>query len=104
MVQMRSLTRDLRCPAAGEHFDEILRLRNVVIERIESSAQVESRLYDQEQDEWILLLQGKARLDLGGEEVDLAAGDCLLIPSRLPHRVLETSADPTCVWLAVHIY
>ncbi len=98
-----NLLRGLPRPADGEVFDELLRCRNVRIERIVSSARPEGVLYDQPQDEWVLLLQGCARLWVDGETVALGAGDHLFIPARTPHRVLETSDEPRCVWLAVHI-
>ena len=59
--------------------------------------------YDQEQDEWVCLVQGEARLawDHGGVEI-LRPGDCLFIPAHARHRVESTSNDPPCIWLAVH--
>ncbi len=98
-----NLLTDLPRPAVGEVFEDLLRRGPVRIERIVSSSLPEPVLYDQPQDEWVLLLQGEASLLLAGEEVGLKAGDSLLIPARAPHRVLATSADPLCVWLAVHV-
>lgn len=98
-----NLLLDLPQPARGEVLDELLCLGRVRIERIVSSPASPSMLYDQVQHEWVLLLQGQARLWLAGEEIELGAGDSLCIPARTPHRVLWTSADPLCVWLAVHI-
>jgi cupin 2 domain-containing protein len=51
----------------------------------------------------VLLLQGQATLELDGQPVELRAGDHVLIPAHLPHRVLATSASPRCLWLAVHL-
>ncbi|MCB1740285.1 MAG: cupin domain-containing protein [Gammaproteobacteria bacterium] len=56
--------------------------------------------YDQDQDEWVTLMRGHACLEFEAGRVELAAGDALLIPARLRHRVASTSAD--AVWLAVH--
>lgn len=102
LIPLNLLT-DLPWPADGEVFEELWRRGPVRIERIVSSRYPEPVLYDQPQDEWVLLLQGTARLWLAGEEVELKASDSLLIPARMPHRVLSTSADPLCVWLAVHV-
>jgi cupin 2 domain-containing protein len=99
----KSLLRDLPQPATGEAFEDLLRLGPVRIERIASSPFPEDCLYDQTQHEWVLLLQGKARLWVEGEEIALSAGDALYIPARTRHRVLATSEEPRCVWLAVHI-
>ena len=87
-------------PPHGEHFEELARLGPTRIERIVSSAQPDPDLYDQPQDEWVVLLRGEARLELAGTEISLTAGDTLLIPSHTPHRVLMTSAG--ALWLAVH--
>jgi cupin 2 domain-containing protein len=59
--------------------------------------------YDQQEHEFVLLLQGKAELELlePKEQLCLQAGDYLLIPARRKHRVIRTSSDEDCVWLAV---
>ncbi|NCA70420.1 MAG: cupin domain-containing protein [Sphingobacteriia bacterium] len=89
--------------ASGERFDLLLSCRNVLIERILSSARPDSRLYDQEQDEWVCLLRGEAQLWIDGATRRLCAGDHCFIPAHTPHRVLATSSEPSCLWLAVHI-
>jgi cupin 2 domain-containing protein len=94
---------DVPRPTTGEVFDELLRCRNLRIERIVSSPAPEPTLYDQPEDEWVLLVQGAASLEISGARIDLRAGDHLLIPAHTPHRVVATSADPRCVWLAVHL-
>lgn len=88
----------------GESFADLLRCRNVQVERIVSSDRPEQTLYDQVQDEWVCLLRGEAELWIDGEEVTLRAGDYRFIPAHTPHRVLRTSGNPTCIWLAVHIH
>lgn len=102
-IESGNLFRDLTAPRVGETITDLLRLGPVRIEGIASSPIQDSILYDQCQDEWVLLLQGEARLWLDGTEIDLAAGDYLLIPAHTPHRVLRTSTEPFCLWLAVHI-
>lgn len=59
--------------------------------------------YDQQQHEFVLLLQGKAELELLGpqERLSLQTGDYLLIPAHRKHRVVWTSSDKDCIWLAV---
>lgn len=88
----------------GEDFRSVYACPALTIERIVSSPRPEPTLYDQDGDEWVLLLQGDATLELDGEPVRLTAGDHLLIPAHLPHRVLATSEAPRCIWLAVHIH
>jgi cupin 2 domain-containing protein len=103
-VNQANLFHRLPRPATGEAFEELLRRRNLVIERIASSGHPEPVLYDQVQDEWVLLLQGEATLELAGEALELGPGDHLFIPAHTPHRVLRTSQQPRCLWLAVHLY
>jgi cupin 2 domain-containing protein len=90
-------------PERGERFEDLLRVGPVRIERILSGPIADDRLYDQGWDEWVLLLQGEARLWVEGEELKLGPGDALFIPAHTRHRVLATSAEPNCVWVAVHI-
>jgi cupin 2 domain-containing protein len=88
-----------------ELFEEILRTDDLLIERIVSTGQAtpEGEWYDQATDEWVILVQGKARLRFEhGEVIDLSAGDYLLIPAHRRHRVEHTSSHPPCLWLAVH--
>ncbi|WP_462320562.1 cupin domain-containing protein [Halochromatium sp.] len=68
-----------------------------------SSDAPDTVLYDQAQDEWVLLLSGEARLEIAGEAISLSSGDYLFIPAYTPHRLLQTSAEPGCTWLAIHL-
>ena len=77
----------------------------VRIERIVSRghASPDDFWYDQEQDEWVLLVQGAARLAFAdGDEVRLRSGDWLLIPAHWKYRVAWTVPEAETVWLAVH--
>jgi catechol 2,3-dioxygenase-like lactoylglutathione lyase family enzyme/mannose-6-phosphate isomerase-like protein (cupin superfamily) len=88
-------------PATGETFAALAQLGNTTIERIVSSAAPATELYDQEQDEWVVLLRGAAELELAGKRTRLGPGDYVTLPSRTPHRVLSTAAGS--LWLAVHV-
>lgn len=89
-------------PATGEHIDEVLTLRNMVVEHIVSGPDVAPEEYLQEQDEWIVLLSGHAALDVGGEPVDLGPGVWVFLPAGVPHRLVEVEAGSN--WLAVHLH
>lgn len=60
--------------------------------------------YDQEKNEFVLVLQGKAGLRLEGKKdvLLLEPGDYLDIPARVKHRVEWTDPQQDTVWLAVH--
>ena len=88
-----------------EIFEEIISTENIKLERIISTGQItpSGEWYDQETDEWVILLQGTACLGYeDGREISLNTGDYLLIPAHQKHRVTYTSSEPPCVWLAIH--
>lgn len=90
----------------GEKLEPLLSGEGVRIERIISTGQTTppGQWYDQEGDEWVVLLQGEAELAFDdGSRRRLVAGDPLFIPARRRHRVEFTSASPPCIWLAVHL-
>ncbi|MBU4539934.1 MAG: cupin domain-containing protein [Firmicutes bacterium] len=73
----------------------------VRIERIISTGQ-QSGWYDQEETEYVMLLQGSAELAFAdGKTIIMEKGDTLLIPPHQQHRVAATSTDPPCIWLCV---
>jgi cupin 2 domain-containing protein len=88
-------------PADGERFETLLAHKGLHIERIVSSAKIESHEYVQEQDEWVVLLQGEATLNVAGTNFVLKSGDYLFIPSQTPHTVMRVSQG--ALWLAVHL-
>jgi len=88
----------------SEIFEDILKKDNIRIERILSSGQTspETGWYDQEEHEFVLLLQGKAVIEFEDQEqIELNAGEYLNIPAHKKHRVAYTSKDPVCIWIAV---
>ncbi len=89
-------------PAKGERFDTLLTHRNLIIERIVSGADIQPAEYVQAQDEWVLLVQGAAVMDVAGNRTVLGAGDYLFLPAGTPHRV--ESCDSGTLWLAVHLH
>jgi cupin 2 domain-containing protein len=96
---------DLPREADEELFTELLSRKGVRIERIVSSGQSTppDKPYQQEYDEWVLLVSGSAGLWIEGEgERDLRPGDFVLIPAHRSHRVTWTANGLPTVWLAVH--
>lgn len=88
-----------------EIFESLCEQGDLKIERIISSGQVSAagQWYDQQKHEWVVLLQGKATLEFeDGRLVHFQAGDALLIPAGLRHRVAYTSKEPVCIWIGVH--
>lgn len=89
-------------PTEGERLERVAEVANVVIEHIVSPASDTAVDYDQAQDEWVLVLSGRATLDIDGEHCELTAGDWVLLPSRVPHTLARTDAGTR--WLAVHVH
>jgi cupin 2 domain-containing protein len=58
--------------------------------------------YDQDEEEWVLVVRGSATLEFAsGELVELKAGDYVALARHTKHRVACTSEET--VWLAVHV-
>ena len=88
-----------------ELFEPIIQNQSLLIERIISTGQTtpEGEWYDQQRDEWVMLLQGEATLSyVDGSQIQLKPGDYLLIRAHQKHRVEYTSTNPPCIWLAIH--
>ncbi|RNF81926.1 cupin domain-containing protein [Montanilutibacter psychrotolerans] len=91
-----------QAPAGGECFETLLAHRNLVVERIVSSADAVPTQYVQPQDEWVALLRGEATLDVAGEALELRAGDTVFLPAGVPHTVRRVTDG--AIWLAVHLH
>ncbi|MEQ1739659.1 MAG: cupin domain-containing protein [Methyloglobulus sp.] len=88
-----------------ELFENLLVRENLKIERIISHGHntTAGEWYDQAWDEWVILLQGEAILGYeDGNQVNLTAGDYVLISAHNRHRVEWTQPDANTIWLAIH--
>jgi cupin 2 domain-containing protein len=90
---------------SAEKIDVLLDTPAVRLERIVSTghATPPGEWYDQDRDEWVVVLRGRARLRIEGENADraLGPGDHLLLPAHVRHRVEWTDPDEPTVWLAL---
>ncbi len=90
--------------AGSELFQKVLTGKNgLLVERIISHGHFtpDGEWYDQDRDEWVLVLEGSAAIGFeAGREVALNRGDHLFLPKKMKHRVLRTSSP--CIWLAIH--
>lgn len=90
---------------AEEKMDGLLETSGFRLERIVSRGQASPPgfWYDQEEQEWVLLLKGSAGLRFSGEDglTVLKPGDSLLIPAHVRHRVEWTDPQQDTVWLAL---
>jgi cupin 2 domain-containing protein len=92
--------------AAAEVFEELLTGGNFKLERIVSTGQATppGEWYDQDRDEWVVLLSGSAMIAFEGEPSPrtLRPGDYLQIAAHRRHRVEWTDPQQPTVWLALH--
>jgi len=101
---MNNLYENLPEQLPQEAFTDLLNAGSVRIERILSKGQTspENSWYDQDEHEWVVLLQGASELTFAsGEVVSLKPGDYLNIPAHTRHRVSWTDPADLTVWLAV---
>lgn len=89
-----------------ETFLKILNQKNIRIERIVSNGQSSPAQgwYDQEDNEWVIVLEGKAVIIFEKNEktISLDKGDYMNIPSHTKHKVAWTDPAKKTIWLAIH--
>jgi len=89
----------------NEFFHSILENNNIRIEKIISQGHCSPAgfWYDQDEYEWVILLQGKAKLRFFDKEesIELNQGDYLLIAPHEKHRLDWTPKDEKTIWLAI---
>ncbi len=88
-------------PEKDETFDTLLLHKNIKIVRIVSSEYIDDKIYCQEEDEWVVILEGEAILLVDDKRRCLKKGDSLFIPAETNHSILATKSGT--LWLAVHI-
>ena len=88
-----------------EIFDTLEDTGNVKIERIVSRGHASPKgfWYDQDQNEFVLVVRGSAGLRIENEDdiVVLNAGDYVAINAHVKHRVEWTAPECETIWLAV---
>ena len=105
MITTNNLFANMPQDQPEEVSDEIFRSANVRIERIVSTGQASPKgfWFNQDWEEWVLLLSGNALIRFDGDrDIRLAPGDYLLIPRHVRHRVEWTDPEQETIWLAVH--
>lgn len=88
-----------------EAFDQLIKSNDVIIERIISKGHTspDSGWFDQDKNEWVMVLQGEAILSFKNESsIKLQAGDFINITAHKKHKVEWTDPDRETIWLAVH--
>ena len=105
-MDIRNIFSDIQIQAPDEVLETVLQTGQFKIERIISHghATTEGEWYDQDRNEWVLVLKGNAGLLFEGDDktVILKTGDYINIPAHQKHRVEWTDPEKETVWLTIH--
>ena len=85
----------------SESFETLLKRKNVTVKQIVSNTLKTPQTFKQDVDEWVVVLQGCAKLEMDGIIHKLKKGDTLFIEANKEHTLLKTKQ--VVVWLAVYI-
>lgn len=88
-------------PLENEIFEILHKQKDIEITHIVSSSKIPNKEYDQEEDEFVLLLEGEARLSIEGKEKLLKKGDYIFLPAHTKHKILHVKNNTH--WLAIYI-
>ena len=102
---MNNIFDDIPKNIKSEIFETLIDSDDVQIERIISKGHQspESGWYDQDKNEWLIVLKGEAILSFADKSsLKLKAGDFINIPAHKKHRVEWTNPDTETIWLAIH--
>jgi cupin 2 domain-containing protein len=105
-MDIRNIFSGMQKQASEEILETIIQTHKFKIERIISRGQAttEGEWYDQDKNEWVLVLKGNAGLLFEGdnETVVMKTGDYINIPAHQKHRVEWTDPEEETIWLAIH--
>ena len=105
-MDISNIFSDIQKQTPDEVLETILQTHQFKIERIISQghATAEGEWYDQDKNEWVLVLKGNAGVLFEGDDgiVILRTGDYINIPAHRKHRVEWTDPEEETIWLAIH--
>lgn len=102
-MQSKNIFCDIPRELKDEFFEELASNKDVKIERIVSYGHTSPKngWYDQEQNEWVIVLKGKAVIAFEDKDIRLKSGDYVNIPAHTKHKVSWTLPNSETIWLAV---
>lgn len=105
MNQLNNILKNIPKNLPGELIDILVEGKNFRLERIVSKGHTSPKgfWYDQVENEFVLLLKGKAEIlfEADSNPVTLSEGDYIIIPAHKKHRVEWTDPKIETVWLAL---
>ncbi|MGP8154584.1 MAG: cupin domain-containing protein [Smithella sp.] len=103
---MKNLFADIPENLKDELFQTLLQTHCFYLERIVSNGHCspDGFWYDQDENEWVIILKGSAGLRFDGQQgvLVLNPGDYVHINRHQRHRVEWTDPQQETIWLAVH--
>ena len=86
-----------------EQFFKLIKNDNIRIEKIVSNGQSSpiNFWYEQNENEFVLILKGSAILQYEDKELNLKEGDYVNITAFTKHRVKYTNENKPTIWLAI---
>ncbi len=102
---MKNIFENMPSELKEEFFEKLIETDDFVVERIisEGHSSPENFWYDQETNEFVLLLKGNAKITFKDREtIDLKPGNYFVIPAHKKHRVEETDKNEKTFWLTIH--
>ena len=102
-MKKENIFKNILVDEIDEQFTDLIKNKNVRIERIVSNGQSSPKdfWYEQEENEFVLLLKGSAILEFENKQVPLSEGEYINIKAFTKHRVKYTSKTEPTVWLAI---
>lgn len=105
-MDVKNIFSCIKKQSPDEIIETIIKTNKFKIERIVSSGHAtgKGKWYDQDKDEWVIVLKGSAGLlfESNNDVVVMRPGDYVNIPAHKKHRVEWTDPKEETVWLAVH--
>ena len=105
VADLTNLLTNIPADLTAEAFQTLLSAPGLRVERIVSLGHSSPAgfWYDGDTHEWVLLLEGAARLRLEGQEpLEMRPGTCVNIPAHQRHRLEWTDPQGPTIWLAIH--
>jgi len=104
LMKKESLLANIPADLSQELLKDIIKTDHIRIEKIISKghASPEQGWYDQDENEWVVVIKGAGELTFeSGEKVRLAVGDYINIEAHKKHRVTWTDPEEETIWLAI---
>ncbi len=105
MIEVKNIYEIENIDLNNEYFEDLLKQKGFRLERIISSGHVTKSdfWYDQDEDEFVLLLKGFAKILFENNDiVELNEGDYIIIPQHVKHKVIYTDIENKTFWLTCY--